>query len=221
MLSAGRLQASHGRPLDPGAAGAQQQQQKPVPNGVHVQKEWGFAGFTRPSFPSFSPLFASNTKPTTTYAKSSLTGLPFVMSFADQMAGGLPVVRAGAWRCMHTEVVRQPNVLSTSNAFACVSRVLMTHHTLDNACFPAGSVAAQKRPGRSHNQPARKTTRCNQPATSCSGCAASTPANTCSCTPASCAQHRMQQHGQVCWRGPQLHQRNAYQPSCLDCRLQV
>jgi hypothetical protein len=93
------VQASHGRPLDQATAGPQQQQQqKPVPNGVRVQKEWGFAGFSMPSFPSFSSLSAFNAKPTTTYAKSSLTGLPYVMSFSDQMAGGLPVVRAAvAW----------------------------------------------------------------------------------------------------------------------------
>lgn len=218
MLSAG-LQAS-GRPLDPAAAGAQHQQQKPVPNGVRVQKEWGFAGFTMPSFPSFSPLLATNSKPTTTYAKSSLTGLPFVMSFADQMAGGLPVVRAGAWpgaACMPRSSDGQSRCRQQCNGL-CQSRALLTQRTPDNACFPAGSVAAPKKPGRSHNQPARTATSCDQPAASasCSGCAASTPASACSC-----AQHSMQHHRQVCWRGPQLRQRNAYQPPCLHCRLQV
>jgi hypothetical protein len=58
-----------------------------------VQKEFGFSSFSSFSMPTFSSL--SFYKPTTVEAKSSLTGLPALMSFQQQMGRGWlgPTVR--------------------------------------------------------------------------------------------------------------------------------
>lgn len=59
--------------------------------------EWGFA-----TLPSFVPLSMDAFKSqfeqksdTTINAKSSLTALPWVMTFQQQLNGGLPVVSSG------------------------------------------------------------------------------------------------------------------------------